>query len=277
MEGVSRGARRRADELGFAHAWTYDHLAWRMFRDEPWFAAVPTLTAAALATERISIGTLVASPNFRHPLTFAKDLITLDDISRGRVIAGIGAGGGGWDASMLGGEPLSRKERSDRFAEFVELTDLLLRDAVVSWKGNYYAVEEARTYPGCVQRPRLPLAIAAGARRGLEVAARFGDLWVTIGDYEEGVLTAKRGAELVGEQGRLLDQACARIGRDPSTIRRVVLSGLRLDSGLSSVESFRETVGRYEDVGVTDFLVHWPRPSEPYKADLQVFERIFSP
>ncbi|MGH7287470.1 MAG: LLM class flavin-dependent oxidoreductase, partial [Myxococcota bacterium] len=62
---------RRAEELGFDHAFTYDHLAWRSLRDWNWFAAVPTLAAAALATQRIRIGMLVASPNFRHPVPFA--------------------------------------------------------------------------------------------------------------------------------------------------------------------------------------------------------------
>src|SRR6266540_4302904 len=111
---------QRAEELGFDHAWTYDHLAWRGHRDRPWFSAIPTLTAAALATDRIRLGTLVASPNFRHP-------VTLDDISGGRVTLGIGAGSTGWDATMLGAEPWSPSERRERFREFVELTDILLR------------------------------------------------------------------------------------------------------------------------------------------------------
>src|SRR5437764_940980 len=61
---------RRAEEMGFDHAWTYDHIAWGELRDKPWHAAVPTLTAAALATNTIRLGTLVASPNFRHPVPF---------------------------------------------------------------------------------------------------------------------------------------------------------------------------------------------------------------
>jgi hypothetical protein len=69
---------RRAEELGFDHAWTYDHLAWRSLRDSPWFGAIPTLVAAATATTRIRLGTLVASPNFRHPVSFARELIALD-------------------------------------------------------------------------------------------------------------------------------------------------------------------------------------------------------
>src|ERR687892_2840902 len=93
---------RRAEDLGLDHVWPYDHLTWRSFRDRAWFGAVPTLTAAATVTTRIRIGTLVASPNFRHPVPFAKEVVTLDDVSGGRLTLGIGAGGSGWDATMLG-------------------------------------------------------------------------------------------------------------------------------------------------------------------------------
>ncbi len=69
---------RRAEELGFHAAYTYDHLSWRVpFRDGPWFGAVPTLTAAAATTSRLRLGTMVTSPNFRHPVPLAKELITL--------------------------------------------------------------------------------------------------------------------------------------------------------------------------------------------------------
>src|SRR3954447_15366813 len=76
---------RAVEELGFDAAWTYDHLAWRDLADEPWFAPVPTLTAAATVTSRVRLGTWVASPNYRHPVPFAKDLMTLDDVSGGGV------------------------------------------------------------------------------------------------------------------------------------------------------------------------------------------------
>ncbi len=66
---------RAAEEYGFAHAWTYDHLGWRSLVDGPWFDAVPTLTAAALVTERIRLGTFVASPNFRHPVPLARSAL----------------------------------------------------------------------------------------------------------------------------------------------------------------------------------------------------------
>jgi alkanesulfonate monooxygenase SsuD/methylene tetrahydromethanopterin reductase-like flavin-dependent oxidoreductase (luciferase family) len=268
---------RRAEELGFAHAWTYDHLSWRSFRDSAWFGAVPTLAAAALETSRIRIGPLVASPNFRHPVPFAKELVTLDDISGGRFTLGIGAGGVGWDATMLGHDPWSPSERSARFAEFVALTDLLLRSPATTHTGEYYAADEARTYPGCVQQPRVPFAIAAIGRRGMRVAARFGETWVTTGDQAgDGSIDAKAGAAIVAEQIARLSEICASAGRDPSTIGRLVHLGPELDPGLGSPEQFRDTAGRYADAGVTDLVVPWPRPDDPYRADLATFEEIFT-
>ena len=108
---IARAIWRRAEALGFDHAWTYDHLAWRSLRDAPWFGAIPTLTAVAAATMRIRLGTLVASINFRHPVPFARELLTLDDVSGGRFTLGIGAGGTGWDATILGKPEWSPRER----------------------------------------------------------------------------------------------------------------------------------------------------------------------
>jgi alkanesulfonate monooxygenase SsuD/methylene tetrahydromethanopterin reductase-like flavin-dependent oxidoreductase (luciferase family) len=268
---------RRAEALGFDHAWTYDHMTWRSFRNQAWFAAIPTLTAAAMVTESIRLGVLVASPNFRHPLPFAKELIALDDISSGRLTVGIGAGSSGWDATMLGQEAWSRRERANRFAEFVKLTDLLLREPETTYQGEFYTAIEARTYPGCVQRPRIPLAIAATGKQGMYLAAVYGQIWVTNGDRtREEIMKAPEGAKVVAQQMSRLDEMCLRVGRDPATLRRLVLSGPRLDSGLASVEAFKDTVGRYAEIGVTDFVVHWPRSDEPYAADLATFERIFA-
>jgi alkanesulfonate monooxygenase SsuD/methylene tetrahydromethanopterin reductase-like flavin-dependent oxidoreductase (luciferase family) len=271
----AQAAWRRAEELGFEHAWTYDHLAWRSFRDSTWFAAVPTLAAAALATARIRLGTLVASPNFRHPVPFAREIVSLDDLSRGRFTLGIGAGGSGFDATMLGQAPWSPRERADRFAEFVELCDRLLRQRETTHAGRFYSASEARTWPGCVQRPRVPFAIAATGPRGMRLAARYGESWVTTGDpARTGPLGPVEGARMIREQIARLEDACAEEGRDPASLRRLVLSGLLLDGGLASVEAFRETSGRYAEAGATDFIVHWPRPDAPFAADPATFERI---
>jgi alkanesulfonate monooxygenase SsuD/methylene tetrahydromethanopterin reductase-like flavin-dependent oxidoreductase (luciferase family) len=268
---------RRAEELGFDHAWTYDHLAWRSLRDSAWFGAVPTLTAAAMATQRIRLGVLVASPNFRHPVPFAKEVMTLDDVSRGRFTLGVGAGASGWDATMLGHTEWSRRERADRFAEFLDLLDRLLREPETTYEGRFYSADEARTYPGCIQRPRIPFAVAATGPRGMSLAARYGESWVTTGDRSrESLLDADEGAKVIAEQMIRLDEACVEVGRDPRSLGRLVVAGPLLDGGLASVEAFRDTIGRYAEVGVTDFVVHWPRTEEPYAADRATFEQIFS-
>jgi alkanesulfonate monooxygenase SsuD/methylene tetrahydromethanopterin reductase-like flavin-dependent oxidoreductase (luciferase family) len=266
---------RRAEELGFAHAWTYDHLAWRSLRDSPWYSAVPTLTAAAVVTERMRLGTLVASPNFRHPVPFARELLALDDVSAGRLTLGIGSGGLGYDTEMLGQDPWSPRERADRFAEFVTLLDRLLREPEVSVTGRYYSAIEARGYPGCVQSPRVPFAVAGVGPRGMRLAATFGDTWVTTGDRAYGApAPPEAGARVVREQMNRLEAACADVGRDPATLARLVLTGPALQPGTGSVDEFEEAVGRYEAAGVTDLVVHWPRPSDPYAGDLSTFERV---
>jgi alkanesulfonate monooxygenase SsuD/methylene tetrahydromethanopterin reductase-like flavin-dependent oxidoreductase (luciferase family) len=275
---TARALWRHVEELGFDHAWTYDHLAWRSLRDSTWFGAIPFLTAGAVVTERIRLGTLVASPNFRHPVPFARELVTLDDISGGRLTLGIGAGADGWDAVMLGQDPWSRHERSERFAEFLDVLDRLLREPETSYQGRFYAAVGARTYPGCVQQPRLPFAVAATGPRGMELAATLGQTWVTTGDLgpEGSVLGLDEGVGVVRAQMAHLDEACAVVGRDPTSMARLVLTGPRLAAGLTSIDAFDETVERYSEIGVTDFVVHWPRADDPYAADRATFERIFA-
>jgi alkanesulfonate monooxygenase SsuD/methylene tetrahydromethanopterin reductase-like flavin-dependent oxidoreductase (luciferase family) len=264
---------RRAENLGLDHAWTYDHMAWRSLRDSPWFGAVPTLAAAALVTERIRLGTLVSSANFRHPVPFAKELISLDDLSGGRFTLGVGAGSNGWDATMLGQEPWSGRERAARFAEFVELLDLVLREQATSWNGHYYSADEARTYPGCVQQPRIPFAVAATGPRGMRLAATYGHTWVTTGDRRrDDLLGPIEGAKVVGEQIHQLEDACAAADRDPETLARLVVTGPILLPGLDSPAAFEDALGRYEEAGVTDFVVHWPRTEEPFAGDRARFE-----
>jgi alkanesulfonate monooxygenase SsuD/methylene tetrahydromethanopterin reductase-like flavin-dependent oxidoreductase (luciferase family) len=258
----ARRSWRRVEELGFDHAWTYDHLSWRSLRDEAWLGAVPTLAAAALETSRVRLGTLVASPNFRHPVPFAKELLTLDDLSGGRLTAGLGAGGSGLDASVLGGEPWSAKERGRRFEEFVELLDRQLREPETSFQGAFYSAHEARTYPGCVQRPRVPFAIAASGPRGMRLAARHGQAWVTLDRLE-------LRAQLEG-----LARACHELGRDPATLDRLLLTGTDRARPLDSLDAFRACAEHARELGFSDLVVHHPRASDPFAADPATFERI---
>lgn len=271
---------QRAEELGFHAAYTYDHLSWRSFRDGPWFGAVPTLTAAAAATSRLRLGTLVTSPNFRHPVTLAKELITLDDVSGGRITLGIGAGGSGFDATTLlrgGAEPWSPRERADRFGEFVDLLDRLLTHDAVTYEGTHYSAHEARNIPGCVQRPRLPFAVAATGPRGLRLAARHGQAWVTTGDpkiSETG--TPADSLAAIGGQIERLGQACAEAGRDPRELDKIMLTGFTPAAAgpLSSVDAFVEFAGRHAELGIDEIVLHWPIPDSIFAADLGVFEKI---
>ncbi len=264
-----------SEDLGFDHAWTYDHLSWRELRDAPWFGAVPTLAAAALVTTSIRLGVMVASANYRHPVPFSKEIMSLDDLSDGRITLGLGAGSVGYDASILGTPPWSRRERTERFVEFVDMLDELLREPAVSHDGAYYSALEARNVPGCLQTPRVPFSIAAVGPRGMRLAAEHAASWVTYGDLSGAEhIGPTAGARIVAEQVRSLETACEAHGRDPGSIDRIVLTGPQLEPCYDSVEAFRDMLGRYEAAGATDVVVHWPRDAEPYQADLSNFLKV---
>lgn len=265
-----------AEELGFHTAYTYDHLSWREpFREGTWFGAVPTLTAAATATRRMRLGTMVTSPNFRHPVTLAKELLTLDDVSDGRITLGIGAGGSGFDATALGQEPWTPRERADRFGEFVPMLDRLLSAPALTEEGRFYTAGDVRNVPGCVQRPRLPFAVAATGPRGMRLAARHGQAWVTTGDpklFAEGTPEQSRAA-IRGQLDRL-EAACAETGRDPGELEKVLLTGFTPDRPLDSFDAFVDFAGRHFALGITEIVLHAPIPDTQFAADRKVFDRI---
>jgi alkanesulfonate monooxygenase SsuD/methylene tetrahydromethanopterin reductase-like flavin-dependent oxidoreductase (luciferase family) len=254
---------RRLETLGFDHLWTYDHLSWRRYRDRPWFGTIPWLTGVASATSAIRIGTMVASPNFRHPVNLAKDAMTIDHISGGRLVLGVGAGGLGFDSTVLGGRPLSPAERGDRLREFTELLDLLLRQPVTSFQGTYYSAEEARMLPGCVQRPRIPLAVAGGDPGTLGLVARLADGWITYGDSSHRDTTPAGTDRAVRRQLDRLGHQCADIGRDPDGLDRIFLAGATEDRPLASLTAFTDLVGRCQALGFTDVVFHHPRAEDP--------------
>jgi alkanesulfonate monooxygenase SsuD/methylene tetrahydromethanopterin reductase-like flavin-dependent oxidoreductase (luciferase family) len=264
---------RRAEEYGFDHAWTYDHLGWRDLVDGPWFDAVPTLTAAAMVTSRIRMGTLVASANFRHPVHFAREVTALDDISGGRLLLGLGAGGLGFDSEVLGRPPISPRQRVDRFAEFVELLDRLLTSDRTTLEGEYYSAVDARSTPGCVQQPRVPFVVAANGPRSIAVAARFGQGWITTGDKTDDLEAWWRS---VGEKAERFSAALADAGRASDDAHRYLLLDSAPRYSLSSVDAFAEAYERARELGFTDAITHWPRPSSWYAGDESVLDEVAS-
>ncbi|MBB3675144.1 LLM class flavin-dependent oxidoreductase [Modestobacter versicolor] len=248
-----------AERFGVRAVFTYDHLTWPLLADGPWYGAVPLLAAAAAATDRVRLGTQVASPNFRHPVPFATELVTLDQLSGGRLELGVGAGTESLDAKVLGDPPLSRPERMTRFEEWLTLLDQLLREPVVTVHGERYTAIDAHQLPGCVQTPRLPFTVAATGPRALRLAARLGQRWVTYGPYGADVEPEAWFAAVAEQSARLTD-ALAEDGREPSSMRRSAQLGLETYWPFESRERYADTLGRLTEAGIDEVSVHWPRP-----------------
>ena len=269
-----------AEEWGFDHAWTYDHLAWRTLVDGPWFATVPLLAAAAAVTSRIGLGTFVASPNFRHPVPFAKDVLGLDDISGGRFLLGVGAGGEGLD-SWVAGDPISRGERTRRFEEFVGLLDTLLTRPVTQHQGEFYRADGARMIPGTLARPRTPFVVAANGPRTMALAARFGNGWVTYGQtfLSSGELDIEAEQEqwwegLAAMQERVDEAVAAHRPPGLPPLRRYLsLDGAPIFS-MESAERVVDGVERAAALGFTDVIVHWPRVEGVYGGSSKVLDAL---
>jgi alkanesulfonate monooxygenase SsuD/methylene tetrahydromethanopterin reductase-like flavin-dependent oxidoreductase (luciferase family) len=264
---------QRLDEWGFHAAYTYDHLAWRSLADSPWYATVPILAAAATATRRIRIGTWVATPNFRHPVAFAKELMTLDELSQGRFVLGVGAGGAGFDATVLGGDELTGGERVARFAEFVECLDLLLTQPMTSYDGAWFRAVDARMVPGPVQKPRPPFVVAANGPRAMRVVAAHGQGWATTGITPSDDGPERWWATLPGAVSRLDDTLLA-AGRAPGDVERFLSVDASGSFALDSVESLRDALGRAGELGFDEVVVHWPRPDGVYAGDERVLELV---
>ena len=273
-------ARRKwqaAEQFGFDHAWTYDHLSWRTLADQPWHATVPTLTAAALVTSSIRLGTFVSSPNYRHPVPFAKEIATLDDIAGGRFTLGVGSGGTGFDASVLGRPGYPPAQRHERFAEFVSALDLLLRHegpgGGIRFAGDWYTAVDARMVGRPAQNPRVPFVIAANGPKGLRIVAEHGAGWVTTG--RDGA-TGEEWWSSVGELVGRLDETALAEGRDPATIDRYLSLDSNGSYSLQSVDAFEDAVGRAAELGFTDVISHWPRADGIYAGTESVLEQVAS-
>jgi len=131
------------------------------------------------------------------------------------------------------------------------------------------------THPLCRQQPRVPFAIAASGPRGMQVAARHGQYWVTTGEpnrfasapYEEAL-------PVVRQQVEALEKACTDLGRDPATIGRLLVTGPTVGGVLASKTAFFDAAGRFAEAGITDMVVQWPRPDEPFPGRVEVLEEV---
>jgi probable F420-dependent oxidoreductase len=156
---------RRVEQLGYAILVVPDH-----FRDH--LAPVPALTAAALATTRLRVGSLVFSNDFRHPAVLARDAATIDVLSGGRFELGLGAGWLREEYDQAGIPFDAPGTRIERLEEAVTIIKRLLAGERVTFTGRHYAIADLEGRPTPVQRPHPPIAIGGGGRRTLTLAAR---------------------------------------------------------------------------------------------------------
>ncbi len=249
------------EQLGYDGIYVWDHLVHRtQTLEDPLFDGLTLLSAAAALTSRLTLGTMVASPTLRHPVLLAKQAMTVDQVSGGRMELGIGAAGVLLDYEALGMEPWSKAEQVSRFTDTVEIVDAVLRGAR-SYDGAHWSGRGVSMAPGSVRQPRLTLTVAAHGPRTLRVAGRYADIWNSITPRD---LPRDEGLALTASRSRLLDEAAAEAGRDPADLRRSVLIGSDAWPVLASPAAFRDAVLRYRDLGVTEVVL--PHPDHPGEA-----------
>jgi F420-dependent oxidoreductase-like protein len=194
--------------------------------DEPILEAYTLLGALAARTERLQLGTLVTGVTYRNPALLAKMVTTLDVISKGRAILGIGAAwyeeehdGFGFDFPRAG-------ERLERLEEAVQICRALFRDERPTWKGRYYSITDARNVPRPVRAGGPPIMIGGGGeRRTLRLVAQYGDLCNVSG-----------GPGTIAHKLDVLRGHCKDVGRDPAEIVTTRLGTLVLTSSAEETE-----------------------------------------
>jgi len=211
-----RATAQQAETDGFDSLWLADHLFYR----DP---GAPThgiwecwtmLSALAEATQRVEIGPLVLCNSFRHPAILAKMATTLDEVSHGRLILGVGAG---WNEPEYQGFGLPFDHRVDRFEEAMQILKPLLHDGHVDFAGRYYQARNCEIVPRGPRAAGPPLLSGGEGPRMLKLTAQYADLWNT------GYMGQP---ETMAEPLAKIAAACRAVGRDPATLGVTALIGL---------------------------------------------------
>lgn len=231
-----------ADDAGFDHCWAFDHLVTldASGKARTVFEGWTLLGAMAAATKRTRIGLLVGGMIYRHPALLAKQAVTVDHLSGGRLEFGIGAGWAPIEHEMYGIGSVDHPAR--RLSEGLRVVTMLWTQDQSSFEGRYYRLRNAVANPKPIQQPHPPIWVGAGGPRILRIAARYADVWNPAG---EGLAAAKA----AGQQLRAL---CEEIGRDPAEIRW----STQLSFDGSDPAVLVEEMQRWHEAGFTEFIVY---------------------
>ena len=209
---------RAAEDFGFGSLWVFDHFiqSWRdgSARESGCWECWSILAALAATTERIALGSWVAGTGFRNPALLAKMADTVDEISGGRLILGLGAGYLEREYRAFG---YPYDHRATRFEEALAIIQPLLRDGRVDFAGTYYQARDCELRPRGPSRQGPPLLFGTSGPRGLRLAARYADIWNAAWTRLE---------ECVAFRPRV-DAACVEAGRNPTTLARS--AGLQIE------------------------------------------------
>lgn len=213
---------RRAEELGYDSVWIPDHLIISLprpgSRPEGAWEGWSLVAALAAATERITIGLLVTCTAFRNPALLAKMADTVDEISGGRLILGLGAG---WCELEFRAFGYPFDHRVGRFEEALQIIAGLLRDGQIDFQGAYYQARDCELRPRGPRPQGPPILVGSSStgQRMLRLAARHADIWNRDFDAVNPGLEPYSAADLAASQARV-DAACVEVGRDPATLGR---------------------------------------------------------
>ncbi len=264
----------RLEQLGIEVAALPDHFVDWTNPPSPWFESWTALTGLAAATTTIRLASCVTQIPFRNPAMFARQAMTLDHISQGRLEIGIGTGlAGDPSYAMIGVPDWEPRERVGRLVEYVEIVDRLLRDEVTSFVGGFYRVNGAIMSPRPVQSPRPPISVAALGPVMMRHAARLADTWNSLSFLES------FDAQMEETQRRCesMNEFCDAVGREPAALRRSYTmydAKARPRGGwyeyYNSLDRFEEMAGRIIGLGVDEIVVYYP----PDERQLPTFERI---
>ena len=218
--------------------------------DLPALESWSMITATAAVTNRLRLGILVTGNTYRNPALLAKMAATVDQISNGRLILGIGAGWYKREHEAFGWEFPGVQERCDRLEEAVELIKTLFTaKGPVDYNGRYYKLDKAHFSPACKQKPHVPIMVGGnGEKRTLRTLARFGDICNLDFNYPAS-------PELFRHKMNVIKRHCEDIGRDPAEIKKTIHIPLRLESDEKKAEELRKRYGEWVLYGTASFII----------------------